>query len=75
MSMPSMSIVGTADSPRLKSSRVTPSEAAAEYYARRAAGGASLVIAERVYLEHPSAEVASGQHSVDANHEVMLNTF
>ena len=32
-----------------------PSEEAAEYYARRASGGASLVITEGVYIDHPSS--------------------
>lgn len=32
-----------------------PSEEAADYYARRAAGGASLVITEGVYIDHPSS--------------------
>ncbi len=32
-----------------------PSDAAADYYARRAAGGASLVITEGVYIDHPSS--------------------
>jgi len=32
-----------------------PGDAAADYYARRAAGGASLVITEGVYLDHPSS--------------------
>jgi 2,4-dienoyl-CoA reductase-like NADH-dependent reductase (Old Yellow Enzyme family) len=32
-----------------------PSEAAADYYARRAAGGASLVVTEGVYIDHPSS--------------------
>lgn len=32
-----------------------PSDAAAEYYARRAVGGASLVVTEGVYIDHPSS--------------------
>ena len=32
-----------------------PSDEAAEYYARRAEGGASLVITEGVYIDHPSS--------------------
>jgi 2,4-dienoyl-CoA reductase-like NADH-dependent reductase (Old Yellow Enzyme family) len=32
-----------------------PGEEAAEYYARRAEGGASLVITEGVYIDHPSS--------------------
>ena len=32
-----------------------PGPEAAEYYARRAAGGASLVITEGVYIDHPSS--------------------
>jgi 2,4-dienoyl-CoA reductase-like NADH-dependent reductase (Old Yellow Enzyme family) len=32
-----------------------PSEAAAQYYARRASGGASLVITEGAYIDHPSS--------------------
>ncbi len=32
-----------------------PSDEAAEYYARRAQGGASLVITEGVYIDHPSS--------------------
>lgn len=32
-----------------------PGEEAAQYYARRAAGGASLVITEGVYIDHPSS--------------------
>lgn len=32
-----------------------PSEEAAQYYARRAEGGASLVITEGVYIDHPSS--------------------
>jgi 2,4-dienoyl-CoA reductase-like NADH-dependent reductase (Old Yellow Enzyme family) len=32
-----------------------PSEEAADYYARRAGGGASLVITEGVYIDHPSS--------------------
>lgn len=32
-----------------------PSEEGAAYYARRAAGGASLVITEGVYIDHPSS--------------------
>ncbi|MDE2303379.1 MAG: 12-oxophytodienoate reductase [Sphingomonadales bacterium] len=32
-----------------------PSEEAAAYYARRAAGGASLVFTEGVYIDHPSS--------------------
>jgi 2,4-dienoyl-CoA reductase-like NADH-dependent reductase (Old Yellow Enzyme family) len=32
-----------------------PSDEAAEYYARRAAGGASLVVTEGVYIDHPSS--------------------
>lgn len=32
-----------------------PSEEAARYYARRAEGGASLVITEGVYIDHPSS--------------------
>lgn len=32
-----------------------PSDDAAEYYARRAQGGASLVITEGVYIDHPSS--------------------
>lgn len=32
-----------------------PSDEAAEYYARRAAGGASLVMTEGVYIDHPSS--------------------
>jgi len=32
-----------------------PSEEAADYYAARAAGGASLVITEGVYIDHPSS--------------------
>ena len=31
-----------------------PGEEAADYYARRAQGGASLVITEGVYIDHPS---------------------
>lgn len=32
-----------------------PSEEAAQYYARRATGGASLVMTEGVYIDHPSS--------------------
>ena len=32
-----------------------PSDAAADYYARRATGGASLVMTEGVYIDHPSS--------------------
>ena len=32
-----------------------PSDEAANYYARRAAGGASLVVTEGVYIDHPSS--------------------
>jgi 2,4-dienoyl-CoA reductase-like NADH-dependent reductase (Old Yellow Enzyme family) len=32
-----------------------PNEEAAQYYARRASGGASLVITEGVYIDHPSS--------------------
>jgi len=32
-----------------------PSDEAAEYYARRAEGGASMVITEGVYIDHPSS--------------------
>ncbi|MEW9854386.1 12-oxophytodienoate reductase [Novosphingobium sp. M1R2S20] len=32
-----------------------PGDEAAEYYARRAAGGASLVMTEGVYIDHPSS--------------------
>jgi len=32
-----------------------PSEAAAAYYARRATGGASLIVTEGVYIDHPSS--------------------
>ncbi len=32
-----------------------PNEGHADYYARRAAGGASLVMTEGVYIDHPSS--------------------
>lgn len=55
-----------------------PGEAAADYYARRAQGGASLVITEGVYIDHVSSgdnPLLGRFHGQDAFCQVRVHIF